>query len=315
MKIRLLQEAKFELGEGVRFVHNALPIGNFIDKRYGAIYVTASLIQRMVDNFGKFPSYEVPIKLGHGSGAARVGQVMAIEAAEDGLLATFDTDAETAGAIRDEKYKYMSAEYDEHYLDKLTGKEVGAVLLGIALTNQPAHPYMQPLVFAEVDDPEPAPETKIEEAEGGSTLTLEEMQAEVARIKAELEAEKGKTKTLSDDLEARKTELQTSQQQLQLIQQEKRAAHIKALCDGWVANGFPPVAVDKVRNALTQGLSVIQLGESEVDVEKLFSDVFEDLKATKAPFIQLSDHTATKELDARTLGDQIAQASGNAVVK
>ena len=58
-------------------------------------------------------------------------------------------DAETAEAINKKQYRYMSAEFDESYMDKETNEPVGAVLLGAALVNQPANPYMEPLVLAD----------------------------------------------------------------------------------------------------------------------------------------------------------------------
>ena len=41
----------------------------------------------------------------------------------------------------------MSAEFEDDYLNKETGEKVGPVLLGAALVNQPANPFVQPLKF------------------------------------------------------------------------------------------------------------------------------------------------------------------------
>ena len=48
--------------EGTRFIYNLLPVGRFFDKRYGEIYVSDAMLQKMEANFGKYPAYKVPVK-------------------------------------------------------------------------------------------------------------------------------------------------------------------------------------------------------------------------------------------------------------
>ena len=150
-----------------RFVYNLLPVGKFYDKRYGEIFVSDQLLQQMESNFGKYPAYKVPVKIGHGDGAPSPGEVIEIEAKPEGLEITMTLDRETSEAIQKKQYRYMSAEFDEDYQDKETGKPVGAVLLGAALVNQPANPYMEPLKL--VDGIEPQPLSNIPQGEQGST--------------------------------------------------------------------------------------------------------------------------------------------------
>ena len=140
--------------EEARFIYNLLPVGEFYDKRYGRISITPAKVQKMAENFGKCPAYEVPVKLGHEQGAKSPGKVIAATAKPEGLEVTLLVDAETAQAINAKQYRYMSAEFDEDYQDKKTGEKVGAVLLGAALVNQPAHPYVAPLVLADAVAPE-----------------------------------------------------------------------------------------------------------------------------------------------------------------
>ena len=141
--------------QDTRFSYNLLPVGEFYDKRYGRVSISPAKVKQMADNFGKNPAYEVPVKLGHSDGAKSPGKVVSAEAKPQGLEITMLVDPETAQAINDKQYRYMSAEYDENYHDKATGENVGAVLLGAALVNQPAHPYVAPLMLADDITPEP----------------------------------------------------------------------------------------------------------------------------------------------------------------
>ena len=136
-------------GEGARFIYNLLPVGKFYDKRYGELFVNDRMLAQMERNFGTYPAYEVPVKIGHDDGAPSPGTVIGVQATNEGLEITMAVDHDTAAAILKKQYRYMSAEFDEHYMDKETGEDVGAVLLGAALVNQPANPYMEPLVLAD----------------------------------------------------------------------------------------------------------------------------------------------------------------------
>ena len=93
--------------EEARFIYNLLPVGKFYDKRYGQIDVSAEKILRMAENFGKYPSYEVPVKLGHEQGAKSPGKVIAVNAKPAGLEITMLVDAETAQAIRLKIFNFM----------------------------------------------------------------------------------------------------------------------------------------------------------------------------------------------------------------
>ena len=60
-----------------RFVYNLLPVGKFYDKRYGELYVSDQMLQQMESNFGKYPTYKVPVKreCAAGVGAGTVQKV------------------------------------------------------------------------------------------------------------------------------------------------------------------------------------------------------------------------------------------------
>ena len=98
-----------------RFVYNLLPVGKFYDKRYGEIFVTDQLLRQMESNFGKYPTYKVPVKIGHGDGAPSPGEVIGIQAKPEGLGITMTVDQETSEEILKKHFGFMSVEFEEAY--------------------------------------------------------------------------------------------------------------------------------------------------------------------------------------------------------
>ncbi|MBQ4430878.1 MAG: hypothetical protein II877_05195 [Synergistaceae bacterium] len=289
--------------EETRFIYNLLPVGEFHDKRYGRVSITPAKIQQMADNFGKCPAYEVPVKLGHEQGAKSPGKVIAATAKPEGLEITMLVDAETAQAINEKQYRYMSAEYDEDYHDKKTGEKVGAVLLGAALVNQPAHPYVAPLVLA--DDVTPG--TKTEWNDNNMTeledlrLQLSEAKAQKAQLEADLKA----ARELSEDTAKKLADLEAQNKSLleerEHAENARNEAEVKALCDKWVSKGVAPVMVDKVKPLLlTKQSRTIKLSDDakdDIPTQKFFDELFElmpkmpmtQLGNSEAPSVELSD--------------------------
>ena len=289
--------------EETRFIYNLLPVGEFYDKRYGRVSITPAKVQQMADNFGKCPAYEVPVKLGHEQGAKSPGKVIAATAKPEGLEVTLLVDADTAQAINAKQYRYMSAEFDEDYHDKKTGEKVGAVLLGAALVNQPAHPYVAPLVLAD----DVTPDTKQEGNDDNMTeledlrLQLSDMKAQKAQADAEMKA----LREQSEDTAKKLADLEA--QNKSLIEERERAenarneAEVKALCDKWISQGVAPLTVEKVRPVLLAKQSrTIKLSDDakdEIPTQKFFDELFESMpkmsmkqvSSNEAPAVELSD--------------------------
>lgn len=289
--------------EEARFIYNLLPVGEFYDKRYGRVSITAAKIQQMADNFGKCPAYEVPVKLGHEQGAKSPGKVIAATAKPEGLEVTLLVDADTAQAINAKQYRYMSAEFDEDYHDKKTGEKVGAVLLGAALVNQPAHPYVAPLVLAD----NVTPDTKQEGNDDNMTeledlrLQLSDMKAQKAQADAEMKALREQSESTAKklaDLEAQNKSLIEERERAENARNE---AEVKALCDKWISQGVAPVIVEKVRPVLLAKQSrTIKLSDDakdEIPTQKFFDELFESMpkmpmkqvSSNEAPAVELSD--------------------------
>lgn len=313
------------LSDGASFIYNLLPVGRFYDKRYGEVWINDKKLNEMARNFGKYPSYEVPVKLGHGDGAPSPGKVIAIQAKPEGLEITMQVDADTAQAINKKYYRYMSAEFDENYMDKESGEYVGAVLLGAALVNQPASPYMDPLVLA--DD--------INLKGGTETMTMEEMQRQLSDIKTEFQKrDDAARKEFSDKIAAEQAKVETEQaknaelekklaeaevQRKELAEREAKAqkeqheAEVKSFCDGWVSKGIPPAVLEKAKPVLLAESRVIKLSDTEeTSLMKLLGDIFELMPKVPMGLVGKPDGEGSTQLsdidEARKRGKAMAEA-------
>lgn len=309
--------------QDTRFIYNLLPVGEFYDKRYGRVSITHDKIKQMVGNFGKCPAYDVPVKLGHEQGAKSPGKVIDIQAKPEGLEITMLVDADTAKAINDKQYRYMSAEFDEDYHDKKTGEKVGAVLLGAALVNQPANPYVAPLVLADDVNPPDITQKNFPER-------IDHNMNEVEDLKLQLSDEKAQRSNLSEELksvqhnldEANKRLAELEEQNKALIAERERVensaneAEVTALCEKWTAQGVPPVMIEKVKPLLLNKNSrIIKLSDDEKDDTpsiKFFGELFElmpkvpmtQISSSDTPKVELSDVQKAKE-HAKAIADSI----------
>lgn len=285
--------------EDTRFIYNLLPVGEFYDKRYGRVSITPEKVKQMAENFGKCPAYEVPVKLGHSDGAKSPGKVIGVEAKDNGLEITMSVDSETAKAINDKQYRYMSAEFDEDYHDKKTGERVGAVLLGAALVNQPAHPYVASLVLADDIEGNDNSMSELEDLR----LQLSDMKAQKAQAEAELKAEREKASKESEesakklaDIEAENKKLLAERDKMEAARNE---AEVKVFCDTKIAEGIPPAVIDLVKPVLLANISrTIKLSDTEEKPAiKFFGELFDAMpkiplgqkSLSDAPAVELSD--------------------------
>lgn len=289
--------------EDTRFIYNLLPVGEFYDKRYGRVSITPEKIQQMVENFGKCPAYEVPVKLGHSDGAKSPGKVIGVEAKDNGLEITMSVDSETAKAINDKKYRYMSAEFDEDYHDKKTGENVGAVLLGAALVNQPAHPGVAPLVLA--DDINHNPERNDDSMSELEDLRLQlsDMKAQKAQAEAELKAEREKHSKEAEESAKKLADIEAENKKLleerDKIEAARNEAEVKVFCDTRIAEGIPPAVIDLVKPVLLANTSrTIKLSDTEEKPAiKFFGELFDAMPKVSLGQKSLSDAPTTELSD------------------
>ena len=313
--MELLTEQR-ELSEA--FWYNALPVGTFRDPRYGRVEITPDLCRRMAANFGKVPAYPPPVKLGHGDGAASPGVVREVRADPDGLHIRVEVDDAAAAEIRAGRYRYMSSEYHDDYVEKRTGLQVGPVFLGVALTNQPAHPGVVPIALSEgkwVQAPGRDPAGRKEDEgmkDGNGTTALEELLAkQLSDANAALEAAKAETAKARAEAEEAKKLSDAAAKEAETLRKEARERDVKAFCDEWIGKGIPPVVVDKIRPCLLnegEGAGIVALADGrKTDLKTLLGEVFEGLG--KVPLGNVGDPSAktpTQDEKTRALADDIA---------
>jgi flagellar hook-basal body complex protein FliE len=307
---------QIELGDG--FWYNVLPIGKFHDPRYGIVRVTPKLVKELAGNFGKVPAYEPPVKLGHGDGAASPGVIKKVEARADGLWIQTDfQDNDILEDVRKKKYRYMSVEYTPDYMEKSTGKTVGPALLGVALTNQPAHPGVTPIVFSEGKWAQALPEEKTAEEEAHNMemeKQLTEALQKVTELTQKVQEQSQKFSDLEKENTGLKEVLKTSQESLQRMEMEKHEATVNAFCEKQVAAGIPPAVVDKVKPVLMATRNTIKLSDKEeTNLQVLFGEVFEGLAKVEMGF--RGKPGTPEDTKAVKMADEIASMANGLLVK
>ena len=299
-----------------RFIYNLLPVGKFYDKRYGEVNITPEKIKKMADNFGHYPSYEVPVKLGHEQGAKSPGKVISVEAKDNGLEITMLVDQETAKAINDKQYRYMSAEFVDDYFDKNNGKNVGPVLCGAALVNQPGHPNVAPLVLIDNINQTEKGDNELMNELDDLRSQLSDLKAQKAQTEAELKAARELSEANAKKLADIEAQNKSLIEERERAENAKNEAEVKAFCDKWTGQGIPPVVVEKVKPLLLAKTSrVIKLSDDvkdDINSLKFFDDLFAGLpkmnlgqtSKNEAPKIELSDVQTAKER-AKAIADSV----------
>ena len=131
--------------------------GTFYHPRYGKFTVTDADLAAMADNFGTVHPVaptQMVVDYEHqsmfeGVKAEAAGWVSGLEHEPGKLVATVDWNAEAAAQIRAKKYRFISPVWKMDGTDKETGKDVGPLLLTMALTNRPFIEGMEPVVLSE----------------------------------------------------------------------------------------------------------------------------------------------------------------------
>lgn len=293
MGIKLFSGNELPVASGNEYMYNIIPVGSFIDARYGKVDMTPEFLGTMAKNFGHYPDYKLPVKLGHDDGAQSVGLVNDVIIKEDGLYIKFAVDDETSELLRAKRYRYMSAECEDNYMDKSTGEKVGPVLVGVALVNQPANPNVQELKFSE-----------------GGNVIMEDQAKEVlnARI-TELE---GLIADLRAQVDALKSENEKLTEEKEEIEEAVNEAEVKEFSERWASKGIPPVVLEKIKPLLQSKTGrVLKFSDKAKDstkAVKFFDEIFSGLNSgmlRQYSDIDTSGYNARAELER---GKRIAES-------
>src|SRR5258706_1735308 len=123
-------------GKTSSWVHS-LPIGTYKHPIYGTISVDADRAKRFADSVNnRTRGIEPSINYNHNNQDIAAGWGKKAEARADGVWMFVEWTDDAATQIKEKKYKYFSAEFDDEWADP-QGNKFTDVMFGGALTNRP----------------------------------------------------------------------------------------------------------------------------------------------------------------------------------
>lgn len=243
---RLLFSHEITLGDGPAW-QQILVTGTWQHPQYGSLAITASDLRELKTNFDArarefvYADYDHGIANPRGDGnAIAAGEVTQLELRNNDteLWALYEPTEPARRKIEAKEYRFTSADFDPAYIDKRSGRTLGKVLRGFALTNRPFLEGMAPLslgdaqsasmLFAEYSTtPQEIPmsvKTKLKLAE---TATDADVEAAVDTLISDA----AQATTLSESHTASATTLGEVRITLKLDEQADVAKAVKTLAD------------------------------------------------------------------------------------
>ncbi|KLU66311.1 hypothetical protein DEAC_c17100 [Desulfosporosinus acididurans] len=287
-------------------------IGEWKHPKYGVLKMSQQTFDDMVRNFkDKTIGRDPFVRIGHNKGTGDTwgdvpseGWIQDLQQEGDVLYALADpTNPQVVEAVRNGRFKYASPEYEENYQSKEDGSFKGAVLLALALTNEPFLTHL-PEARALADPPDTF------------YLDYEEVKPKMGEeMKDLLDQQKetnGFLRKLADFFTGKKPEdvtppaggipaaatppTQTAEQvklaemqfQLATTQFQLRTAEVERRLAEYTAKGIPPAVLEQYRLILLSdnGEKVIKLAD-EKGAEKTVS-VSEQIYASLDAFPEAS---------------------------
>ncbi len=140
----------FSLTEVGRKAVTITRAGTFYDPRYGEFEISTALLAEMVRNFdARAYGQDIFIDVAHRPEDGSAGRITRLWVDGDRLLADVEWTPYGREAIATRGYQYLSAEFDEHFVDNETRQPRGAVLLGAGLTIRPVIKRLDPIQLSE----------------------------------------------------------------------------------------------------------------------------------------------------------------------
>lgn len=153
----LLEDSSTELadangGKFQRFWKQIVKFGDYVDPNNprGKMRLNKSWADRAVQNFKDKVAGRIPVPVGHPKGAGELatanrGELMDMSVRDDGIWGLLEIrDGKTAQDIEDDRLWDVSISFDDHYVDKKTGKDVGPTILHVGLVDNPYLKGMEP---------------------------------------------------------------------------------------------------------------------------------------------------------------------------
>jgi Mu-like prophage I protein len=122
--------------------------GAFSDPRYGKFEITPKMLTSMVANFeGKVFGQDIFIDVSHQPALGSAGTIKQLQVDTSKLRALVEWTDLGIKAVREQGFKYLSAEYSEDWKDNEKRIAHGALLLGAGLTIRPVIKRLDPVIL------------------------------------------------------------------------------------------------------------------------------------------------------------------------
>lgn len=182
-------QIKLADNEGIPKRVQLLRAGVYHDPRYGEFPVTKDMLFSMVKNFDEnVLKIDIAIDYGHKSDEEAAAWIKKLSLEKDGTELWADVEWTDSGqkTLAGKRYRYLSADFTDDYIDNQTLKHFGPTLRGAGLTNRPVVKGMTPAI-------------QLQEGKGDMKKP-EELEAENKLLSEQI-------KKLSDDMEAMKKKM------------------------------------------------------------------------------------------------------------
>lgn len=286
-------------------------IGEWKHPKYGVLKMSQQTFDDMIRNFkAKTIGRDPFVRIGHDKGTGDTwgsvpseGWIQDLKQEGDILYALADpTNPQVVEAVRNGRFRYASPEYEENYRSKEDGSFKGAVLLALALTNEPFLTHL-PEARALADPPDTIyldyEEVKLSMAEIDQLLEQQKEGNGLLRRLADMltggkkatcpkcehmvtPTSEGKCPDCGHDMSKpapklsdptpEQLKLAEMQTQLATTQQRLRTAEVERRLAEYTAKGIPPAVLDQYRPILLAdtGEKVIKLADDK-GAEKMVS--------------------------------------------
>ncbi len=302
-------------------------IGEWKHPKYGVLKMSQQTFNDMIKNFkSKTIGRDPFVRIGHDKGTGNSwgdvpaeGWIQDLQQEGDVLYALADpTNTQVVEAVRNGRFRYASPEYEENYQSKEDGSFKGAVLLALALTNEPFLTNL-PEARALADQPDVF------------YLDYEEVRPDMEEMKELLDQQKetnGFLRKLADFFTGKKPEemtiiqenttvtspTQTAEQiklaemqtQLATTQVQLRTAEVERKLAEYTAKGIPPAVLGQYRPILLadNGEKIVKLADDkgqEISVsvsEQIYASIDAFPESSRIKLSQVGEQTTPPPIDS-----------------
>lgn len=149
-RVRFLSD-RIDLADGrTRTVTTVTRTGRFVDPRYGEFEITREMLLSMVKNFeANVYGQEIFVDVAHRPSDGAAGRMQRLFLDGNKLRAEIEWTPFGVDAIKHRGFRYLSAEYDENFVDNEKRQPHGPTLLAAGLTIRPVVKSLDPVQLSE----------------------------------------------------------------------------------------------------------------------------------------------------------------------